>query len=59
MTQTFSKRNKEKLRQDRQREKVQKRQERKVERDNRPPPDPGVDPDIAHIVPGPQPEIPV
>jgi hypothetical protein len=58
LTQTFSKRNKEKLRQDRQREKEQKRQERKVERDNRPPPDPGVDPDIAHIVPGPQPEIP-
>jgi [protein-PII] uridylyltransferase len=32
-----------------------KRRERKIERENRPPPAPGVDPDIADIVPGPQP----
>jgi hypothetical protein len=55
MTTTFSKRNKEKVRQERQREKALERQRRKVARDAEPPPEPGVDPDIAHIIPGPQP----
>jgi len=57
LTTTFSKRNKEKLRQEWQRDKAQVRQERKVARENRPAPAPGEDPDIAHIVPGPQPEV--
>jgi hypothetical protein len=55
MTTTFSKRNKEKVRQDKQREKALDRQQRKLTRKDAPPPEPGVDPDIAHIIPGPQP----
>jgi hypothetical protein len=55
MTTTFSKRNKEKVRQDKQREKALDRQQRKATRKDAPPPEPGVDPDIAHIIPGPQP----
>lgn len=55
MTTTFSKRNKEKVRQDRQREKAIERQQRKETKKNAPPREPGVDPDIAHIIPGPQP----
>jgi hypothetical protein len=55
MATTFTKRNKEKLRQERQKDKELKRRERKQARDNRAPAEPGVDPDIADIVPGPQP----
>lgn len=52
--QTFLKRQKERARQEKQRLKAEKRRERKSERD---PTDAslGVDPDIAGIVPGPQP----
>jgi hypothetical protein len=55
MSTSVNKRNKEKQRQDRQREKDAKRQQRRGEKGNRPPAEPGVDPDIAGIVPGPQP----
>jgi hypothetical protein len=55
MSTSINKRNKEKQRQDRQREKEAKRQQRKDDKENRPPAEPGVDPDIAGIVPGPQP----
>jgi len=53
---SIQKRQKERNRQDKQRDKLAKRQEKK----NLPVGDrgavpPGVDPDIAHIVPGPQP----
>lgn len=53
---SVNKRQKEKNRQDKQREKQAKRQQRKNERG---PTDasPGVDPDIAGIVPGPQPPV--
>lgn len=54
---SFTKRQKEKNRQDRQREKDEERRRRKTERANRPPGEPGVDPDIAGIVPGPQPPL--
>lgn len=52
--QTFLKRQKERARQEKQRLKAEKRQQRKADRD---PSDTGVgeDPDIAGIVPGPQP----
>ncbi len=52
---TFQKRQKERARLDKQREKEAKRKQR---RDERPEPtagSPGVDPDIAGIIPGPQP----
>ncbi len=48
-----SKRQKERQRQDRQREKEQRRKERAAEKATRTT-EPGVDPDIAGIVPGPQ-----
>jgi hypothetical protein len=50
-----NKRLKEKARQDKQREKFEKREQRKTEKANRPPVAPGEDPDLAGIVPGPQP----
>jgi hypothetical protein len=50
-----NKRLKEKARQDRQRDKAQQREQRKIEKDNRPVAAPGEDPDIAGIIPGPQP----
>ena len=50
-----SKRQKERARQDWQREKAEKRKQRREERTARVPGDPGQDPDIAGIVPGPQP----
>ena len=50
-----SKRQKEQARQEKQRDKVAKRQQRKVDRSNRETPEEGVDPQIAGIVPGPQP----
>ena len=55
MTTTYSKRNKEKARQDKQREKAAERQLRKEARKNAPPREPGTDPDIDGIIPGPQP----
>jgi hypothetical protein len=55
MPPSVQKRNKEKLRQDKQRLKESKRQERKTVRDNQPAAEPGYDPDIADIIPGPQP----
>ncbi len=50
-----SKRQKERARQDRQREKAEKRKQRREDRGTRAPVEPGQDPDIAGIVPGPQP----
>jgi hypothetical protein len=52
---TFSKRQRERDKQDRKRAKADRRAERKVERSQKPDSPDGVDPDIAHIVPGPQP----
>ncbi len=49
------KRNKERARQQKQREKAAERVARKNEKDARGPRPPGEDPDIAGIVPGPQP----
>jgi hypothetical protein len=56
---TFAKRQKERARQDRQREKDAKRKQRREEKDATPraPNEEGVDPDIAGIVPGPQPIV--
>jgi len=51
-----NKRQKELARQDRQREKDARREERKKQKSERPPRDEGAeDPDLAGIVPGPQP----
>jgi hypothetical protein len=53
-----SKRQKELTRLERQKEKDARRKERKQEKDSKEPRPPGtVDPDIAHIVPGPQPKL--
>ncbi len=49
------KRQREKDLQDRRLEKANIKKQRKTERANRAPAEPGVDPDIADIVPGPQP----
>lgn len=49
-----SKRDRERARQDRQKQKTAKRIEAKERRANTPDAPPGVDPDIAGIVPGPQ-----
>jgi hypothetical protein len=55
---SINKRQKEKARQDKQREKAEKRQQRRNERGQRAPSaEGGVDPDIADIVPGPQPPL--
>jgi hypothetical protein len=50
-----NKRLKEKARQDKAKDKAVQREQRKVEKVNRPETAPGEDPDIADIVPGPQP----
>lgn len=55
MPPSLQKRNKEKLRQERQRDKELKRQQRKAARETRLDATPGFDPDIEGIVPGPQP----
>lgn len=55
MSTSVNKRNKEKQRQDRQREKLAKRQQRRDDKETKGPTEPGYDPDIAGIVPGPQP----
>lgn len=52
---SVNKRLKEKARQEKQQDKASKREQRKVDKDNRPEPAPGEDPDIAGIIPGPQP----
>jgi hypothetical protein len=54
---TFSKRQKERARQDRQREKLIEKEARKRAKAERPEGPPGEDPDIAGIVPGPQPPV--
>jgi hypothetical protein len=54
---SVSKRERERLRQDRQRDKQSKRKERRTARANRPATENGEDPDIAGIVPGPQPSL--
>jgi hypothetical protein len=55
---TFQKRQKERARQDRQREKDAQRKQRRDERAvPRAAGEPGVDPDIAGIIPGPQPIV--
>lgn len=54
MATSVNKRLKEKLRQERQRDKAQKRQERRAAAEARVV-EPGVDPDLIGIVPGPQP----
>jgi hypothetical protein len=50
------KRQKEAKRAEKQREKDARREERKREKSDKPDDASGVDPDIAHIVPGPQPK---
>lgn len=57
MPTTPAKRQKEKNRQDKQRDKDARREQRKLERANRPNSQEGEDPDIAGIVPGPQPPL--
>jgi hypothetical protein len=52
-----TKRLKELARQQKQREKAEKREQRKREKAERPAPEDGVDPDIAGIIPGPQPPL--
>jgi hypothetical protein len=52
---TQQKRQREKDRQNHQREKEALRRQRRDEKAQRPPGEPGVDPDIAGIIPGPQP----
>ena len=52
---SFMKRQKEQARQEKARGKQDRRDQRKVERTHKPENDDEVDPDIAHIVPGPQP----
>jgi hypothetical protein len=52
---SVTKRQKERDRAERQREKEAKKRERKLTKDNGPSVPDGVDPDIAHIIPGPQP----
>jgi hypothetical protein len=55
MATSFGKRQKEKNRIEKRQEKQARRVQRKEERANRPRPEGGEDPDIAGIVPGPQP----
>jgi len=54
----MTKRQREQAKKQRKREKAERREQRKLEKAERPAPDvpPGVDPDIAWIVPGPQPK---
>jgi hypothetical protein len=57
MPDTFTKRQKARDRQDRQKEKTARRAQKRQEDVNRPVVEDGVDPDIAGIVPGPQPPL--
>lgn len=52
---TFQKRQKERARLDKQRDKAEKMRLRRAQPSPRAPGEPGIDPDIAGIVPGPQP----
>lgn len=52
---SIAKRERERARQQRQKEKAEKRAQRAADKLQRPQSDEGVDPDIAGIVPGPQP----
>jgi hypothetical protein len=52
-----NKRQKELARLEKRKEKDERREQRKKEKDERPPAEEGVDPDIAGIVPGPQPRV--
>jgi hypothetical protein len=54
---SINKKQKERQRQDKQREKQAKREQRKHEKAQRPVAEGGEDPDIAGIVPGPQPPL--
>ncbi|MBI4456731.1 MAG: hypothetical protein HY644_12645 [Acidobacteria bacterium] len=54
---TFSKRQKEKSRQERQKTKAARRAEIRELKKNRPAPEAGYDPDLEGIVPGPQPPL--
>lgn len=56
-SETFKKRQKELARQQKQKEKAYRRQQRKEEKTNTGPREDGEDPDIAGIVPGPQPRL--
>jgi hypothetical protein len=56
MPETFSKRQKARDRQDRQRAKVERRNERRNQKPDEPQ-TPGEDPDLAGIIPGPQPQL--
>lgn len=51
---SITKRERERTRQQKRQDKEDKRKQRQEERSKRPDHEPGVDPDIAHIVPGPQ-----
>ena len=53
---SINKRNREQARKERARDKNDRRAERALEKKNRPTPADGEDPDIAGIVPGPQPK---
>ena len=53
----YEKRQKEVARKERQKKKAERRENRERERAERPPNDVGEDPDIAGIVPGPQPPL--
>lgn len=53
---TLGKRERERAKQEKQRQKEARRQEAKVRRAQAPPRSPGEDPDIAGIIPGPQPK---
>jgi hypothetical protein len=55
MNPSVNKRQKERQRQERQKEKAARKKLRQEEKQNRAPQQDGVDPDIAGIVPGPQP----
>ena len=55
MNPSVHKRQKERLRQEHQREKAEKKKQRRDEKPVREPGSEGVDPDIAGIIPGPQP----
>lgn len=55
MNPSISKRQKERERQEHQRAKAERKQKRREEKATRSPTSPGEDPDIAGIVPGPQP----
>ena len=52
-----NKRQKELARLEKRKEKDERREQRKKEKDERPPVEEGVDPDIAGIIPGPQPRL--